>query len=767
MLPQLLEESQNIFEILFSNFFSKKISQLVVFLCLWLDGFWSLWADLTRIAFYKARGEVYHKYAMDTVCRVGNHSLLEKVIAMATVWCSLLLVDQTEANARDQFIATIRIRKADEQLEKLFGGTLPDQVRKQIFGYQKGDKKFGGGGGSSDRSLNNISPHTKQQRRAQQQRRTSRASRRNSRSSVFLHSVEGGRRETMASNGSGGMSDATSGVPALAGTTSAESRVTTSNFNNFRAETTNTSSLNYAEQQQHMRRRSSADHSSSSRGGVISPTTSSRRRNTAVLADENENLPEAEDGVVNLTMYDRSLGGLLAHKYDKAALLQADLVNFTALAATKTPRDMLRIVNELFYLFDSVMLPNVIRLETVGDAYICASTTSPLARKFDPTATLQVGLRMVKELDNWRARPFLEGMDDNSGLESIDCRVGCHVGSCIGGIVGKDMKRYHLFGQAMQVMDLAEATSQPGKVHCTRAFYESILEATTNTESELQVIPPKGGGVSSSSSSGTTTGSGGVASPNYLPPSFGCGSNLSSSRSRWTVVEQSGGGSCLGSSNSTLGPASSPSQDLPLPAKRSNNYHEIKLTPEKNNSNPFLSGEKSSREEKWPNTKLVNEAFLFRKRTESLKTSKGDVVPRRRLGGGFSYFVYDWPALVASYLVSKKSRYSMSQKLREQVDALVEESGRRGEISIRSSGLITSNIPHREDEVAISLGAEVINSREQMKGTTTTSNEKSSALPKREKVLGTAGSVNKDSVVIRGSLEGHSRLRGFSADGEC
>eukprot|EP00913_Durusdinium_trenchii_P017458 g16406.t2 len=45
---------------------------------------------------------------------------------------------------------------------------------------------------------------------------------------------------------------------------------------------------------------------------------------------------------------------------------------------------------------------------------------------------------------------------------SVTCRVGVHHGQCVGGVVGKGMQRYHLFGNFMSQLDTLEATSREG-----------------------------------------------------------------------------------------------------------------------------------------------------------------------------------------------------------------------------------------------------------------------------------------------------------------
>merc|ERR1712187_223031 len=71
---------------------------------------------------------------------------------------------------------------------------------------------------------------------------------------------------------------------------------------------------------------------------------------------------------------------------------------------------------------------------------------------------------MVRAVDDW-AR--------NMGV-SVACRCGIHYGECIGGAVGNDMVRYHLFGDLLVVMDTLESTSIEGRVQVSTACMQEV-----------------------------------------------------------------------------------------------------------------------------------------------------------------------------------------------------------------------------------------------------------------------------------------------------
>jgi len=142
-------------------------------------------------------------------------------------------------------------------------------------------------------------------------------------------------------------------------------------------------------------------------------------------------------------------------QYRHAMIAQSDLCGFTQLSANRKPTEVVKFMSDLFGAFDLLTDKHgVYKVETVGDAYIAGMAERPLTETNSPYSVLLFGLDMVRAVDDWAA-----AMNVN-----VACRVGIVYGECIGGIVGTDMQRYHLFGDLLTVMDVLEATSEEGRV---------------------------------------------------------------------------------------------------------------------------------------------------------------------------------------------------------------------------------------------------------------------------------------------------------------
>jgi class 3 adenylate cyclase len=168
-----------------------------------------------------------------------------------------------------------------------------------------------------------------------------------------------------------------------------------------------------------------------------------------------------------------------SHKFRHATIAQSDLCGFTQLSSTKTPPQVVEFISELFGMFDVLTdTYEVYKVETVGDAYIAGMADQPLTVKNSPLNVILFGMAMVSKVGEWsRKRGF-----------NVNCRVGVNHGECIGGIVGVDMQRYHLFGDLMTGLEILESTAPEGGVQVSKACKEEV-ERQLLEEGECKEFP--------------------------------------------------------------------------------------------------------------------------------------------------------------------------------------------------------------------------------------------------------------------------------------
>jgi len=158
---------------------------------------------------------------------------------------------------------------------------------------------------------------------------------------------------------------------------------------------------------------------------------------------------------------------IVVHNFKVISVLQTDLVGFTALARTMEAEEVLRMLNDLFGVFDRlVSAHDVFKMETVGDAYICASGLPDFARgEHRPLALLLLALDMLAAVARYCNRANV----------TVGLRAGIHSGAAIGGVVGTTMQRYHLFGSTMHMVEKLESTAPSGGVHLSEAVRQALI----------------------------------------------------------------------------------------------------------------------------------------------------------------------------------------------------------------------------------------------------------------------------------------------------
>jgi len=171
-----------------------------------------------------------------------------------------------------------------------------------------------------------------------------------------------------------------------------------------------------------------------------------------------------------------------SHPYKCCTVAQSDLSGFTALASTCTPEQVVELVSDLFGRFDKQAdLRGVWKVETVGDAYIAAAAEAPLTESNKAINVVVFGQDMIREVHAWSMANYIQ----------VTCRVGVAHGECIGGIASSHMRRYHLFGDLMSVVEVLESTGALSRVQISPACYEKVqkeLREDGPLEVELEVL---------------------------------------------------------------------------------------------------------------------------------------------------------------------------------------------------------------------------------------------------------------------------------------
>ncbi len=149
-----------------------------------------------------------------------------------------------------------------------------------------------------------------------------------------------------------------------------------------------------------------------------------------------------------------------AEKYPRMAVLFADIVGFTEFAAARSPDAVLRVLNEVFSTFDTLVDEyGVEKIKTIGDAYMVVGND-----KLE--AVVRLSLRMQEALDAYsREHGYALGI-----------RCGIQVGPVVAGVIGLKRFLYDVWGDTVNTASRMESTGENGRIHVSEEVFEALQD---------------------------------------------------------------------------------------------------------------------------------------------------------------------------------------------------------------------------------------------------------------------------------------------------
>lgn len=159
---------------------------------------------------------------------------------------------------------------------------------------------------------------------------------------------------------------------------------------------------------------------------------------------------------------------VIADHYEGASILFADVVNFTPMSAQMTPTQLVELLNEVFYHFDTLVEKHGLeKIKTIGDCYMVAAGV-PRPRPDHAHVLARLALEMQ---DYVMQREFFG--------RRLNFRIGINSGPVVAGVIGRKKFIYDLWGDAVNTASRMESHGAGGKVQITRATYDLIKDDFT------------------------------------------------------------------------------------------------------------------------------------------------------------------------------------------------------------------------------------------------------------------------------------------------
>ena len=164
----------------------------------------------------------------------------------------------------------------------------------------------------------------------------------------------------------------------------------------------------------------------------------------------------------------KKFGKAISKNHEEVSIMFCDVKNFTQIAETLNPGQVVEMLDRYFQQFDLVAESyGIEKIKTIGDSYMCANGLENLNENN--------ALKMVNaaiEFLQWSEliKPEIE----KEYNQSFSFRVGIHTGNVVSGVVGKNKYAYDIWGDAVNVAARLEQNSLPGMINISGSTYHFV-----------------------------------------------------------------------------------------------------------------------------------------------------------------------------------------------------------------------------------------------------------------------------------------------------
>lgn len=158
--------------------------------------------------------------------------------------------------------------------------------------------------------------------------------------------------------------------------------------------------------------------------------------------------------------------GLIADRFEDMSVLFADVVGFTEMSQQMTPNELVKMLNHVFSLFDSVADDfHLEKIKTIGDAYMVAGGLGTDGTNHAENIA-DMGIEMLRLLDEYR---------EESGVD-IKIRIGMHSGPAVAGVVGLKKFIYDVWGDTVNTASRMESHGVPNRIQMLESTKEKLAK---------------------------------------------------------------------------------------------------------------------------------------------------------------------------------------------------------------------------------------------------------------------------------------------------
>jgi class 3 adenylate cyclase len=198
----------------------------------------------------------------------------------------------------------------------------------------------------------------------------------------------------------------------------------------------------------------------------------------------------------------------IADHFEEASVIFIDIADFTVLSSKSTPQAMVKMLNEIFTIFDKIAAKyGLEKIKTIGDCYMAAAGI-PIPRSDHAEAIAMMALEVMETMKGFRVSGIgnrvlgigysASGIGDSasgigdrvSGIseesfssqplnpipntQNIQFRIGLDCGPIVAGVIGEQKFIYDLWGDMVNTASRMESNGVVGKIQCTERFKDVL-----------------------------------------------------------------------------------------------------------------------------------------------------------------------------------------------------------------------------------------------------------------------------------------------------
>ncbi len=156
--------------------------------------------------------------------------------------------------------------------------------------------------------------------------------------------------------------------------------------------------------------------------------------------------------------------GIIADEFAAVSVMFADIVGFTQLSSSISPKQLVHLLNDIFSKFDELAEKHGLeKIKTIGDSYMVVAGL-PNPRDDHGDAIAEMAIDMQEAIAKYR---------EELGL-NLSIRIGIHSGPVVAGIIGTKKFIYDLWGDTVNTASRMESHGIPDGIQISEATYSLI-----------------------------------------------------------------------------------------------------------------------------------------------------------------------------------------------------------------------------------------------------------------------------------------------------